>query len=265
MSELTAHNPTGRFSGLASAYARHRPDYPADAVEWIVRRAGLVADSAGGKNPPLLIDVGCGTGISSRQFAQGGVRVTGIEPNDDMRRQAEQAGGMALLHYQPGKAEQTGLADGCADCVLAAQAFHWFDASLALAEFHRILRPGGWVALVWNERDPRDACTAAYGAIIAKAPDAALVEGNRAQAGEVLLRSPLFGEGEKVEFTHRQDLDEEGLLGRAFSASYAPRQPPLAEAFAAGLRDVFARFQRDGRVGLQYVTTVYMARRPPAA
>src|SRR5688572_26706674 len=118
MSELQAHNPTGRFSGLASAYARHRPDYPADAVEWIARRAGLIADSAGGKNPPLLIDFGSGTGISSRQLARLGVRVIGVEPNDDMRRQAEQAGVKDLLRYQPGKAERTGLADACADCVL---------------------------------------------------------------------------------------------------------------------------------------------------
>src|SRR5262245_32958797 len=164
MSELKAHNPTGRFSGLASAYAKHRPDYPADAIEWIARRAGLASGS------PLLVDVGCGTGISSRQFAQRGVRVLGVEPNDDMRRQAEQAGVSGVLRFQPGKAEQTGLPDASADCVLAAQAFHWFDAAEALAEFHRILRPGGWVALVWNERDPRDACTAAYGAIIATAP-----------------------------------------------------------------------------------------------
>jgi len=160
-----------------------------------------------------------------------------------------------------GTAEATGLDDGCAAAVLAAQAFHWFDAPAALREFHRILRPGGWVALMWNERDGRDPCTAAYGEVMRTGPDAAAVEGPRMRAGEVLLHSPLFVEAHKVTFAHEQAVDEAGLLGRAFSASYAPREPAAAEAFAARLRDVFARFQRDGRVVLRYETSVYLGKR----
>ena len=210
------------------------------------------------------MDVGCGTGISSRLFAARGVPVIGIDPNDDMRARAEAMtpppGGPAP-EYRQGTAEATGLPDGCAAAVLAAQAFHWFDAPAALREFHRILRPGGWVALVWNERDGRDPCTAAYGEVMRTGPDAAAVEGPRMRAGEVLLHSPLFVEAHKVTFAHEQTVDEDGLLGRAFSASYAPREPAAAEAFAARLRDVFARFQRDGRVVLRYETSVYLGKR----
>ena len=131
----------------------------------------------------------------------------------------------------------------------------------ALAEFHRILRPGGAVALLWNERDEADLCTAAYGAVMRSAPDAAAVEVPRGRAGEALLHSPLFREGRRVCFGNGQALDEEGLLGRAFSASYAPRQPEAAAAFADALRRVFARFQQAGKVSLCYQTSVYLARR----
>jgi SAM-dependent methyltransferase len=163
--------------------------------------------------------------------------------------------------YRDGRGEATGLVDGEADAVLAAQAFHWFDAAAALCEFHRILKPGGWVALMWNERDESDACTAAYGVVMRSGPNAAAVEGPRGKAGEVLLTSPLFEAAERVPFGYEQQLDEEGLLGRAFSASYAPREPAAVEVFADALRRVFADHKRGGRVALRYVTTVYLGRR----
>src|SRR5262249_34844668 len=155
---------------------------------------------------------------------------------------AEAAGGG--VRYQKGSGESTGLPDGAAACVLAAQAFHWFDAPVALAEFRRVLRPGGWVALVWNERDESDPFTAAYGAVIRTAPDAARIEGARFRAGQALLDSPLFEAGEKTTFGHAQEVDEQGLLDRALSASYAPREPAeAAAAFERGVREVFGRFQ----------------------
>ncbi len=212
------------------------------------------------KGDALLVDVGCGTGISTRQFAAHGVDTIGVEPNDAMRARAEAEPESATTRYVKGTAEATGLPDGCATAVLAAQAFHWFDAPAALREFHRLLRPGGWVALMWNERDERDACTAAYGEVMRSGPDAAAVEGRR-RAGEVLLHTPLFIEGHKVVFHHEQALDEEGLLGRAFSASYAPREPQAAEVFAVKLREVFARYQRERRVVLCYETTVYFGKK----
>ena len=257
MTELSQHDPTGRFSGLADLYAKHRPGYPAAALDFVVRRCGL-----GGTT--VLADVGCGTGISARLFAARGVPVIGVEPNDEMRAQAIQTPappGAPAPEYRPGRAEATGLPDGAAAAVLAAQAFHWFDAPAALREFHRILRPGGWAVLLWNERDEDDPFTAAYGAVLRGAPEAAAVEGPRGRAGTALLDSPLFQEAECVRFGNEQGVDEEGLLGRAFSASYAPREPAAAAAFAEELRRVFARHRQGGTVVLRYVTTVYLARR----
>ena len=163
--------------------------------------------------------------------------------------------------YCEGRAEATNLPDATADGVLAAQAFHWFDPAAALAEFHRILKPDGWVILIWNERDPADPFTAEYGRIVGGSPQAAAVELPRGRAGQPLLTCSLFQDAERVVFHYEQELDEEGLLGRAFSASYAPREPVQAAAFASALRSVFARHQRDNRVRLCYETSVYTARR----
>src|SRR5262249_33831931 len=156
------------------------------------------------------------TGISTRLFAARGVHVIGVEPNDDMRARAEAVPG---ARYQKGTAEATELDDGCATAGLAGQAFHWFDARAALRGVHRSLRPGGGVAPVWTEREERDPCTATYGEVMRTGPDAASVEGPRLLAGEALLHSPLFVEAHKVTFAHEQAVDEDGLLGRAFSAS----------------------------------------------
>src|SRR5205823_3410773 len=154
------------------------------------------------------------------------------------------------------QAEATGLADGSVDVALAAQAFHWFEPIAALREFQRILKPRGWVVLVWNERDETDPCTAAFGTVVGGTKDAARVEKSRVLADQPLLVSELFNDGECRLFINEQELDEEGLLGRAFSASYAPKDPVQIEAHTAALRAVFARFQQAGKVVLRYQTSV---------
>jgi SAM-dependent methyltransferase len=250
-------NPTGRFSGLEDLYARHRPSYPDEAIDFILRRCNLDAITT-------LVDVGCGTGISTRLFAARGIPVIGIEPNDAMRTKAEAEPALPAEPapvYRKGTGEATGLPPGSAAAVLAAQAFHWFDAPVALREFHRILRPGGHAVLMWNERDGSDPFTAAYGEVIRSRPEAAAVEGPRGQAGEVILHTPLFTNASRTTFTNAQELDEEGMIGRAFSASYAPREPSVVAAFTAALRQVFAAHQHSGRVTLCYETSVYLGRR----
>ena len=157
------YNSVGRFAGLASLYDRHRPDYSRPAIEFILARCGLAPEKR-------LADVGCGTGIATRAFAAAGLEVIGIEPNAEMRRQAESLPLQPPIApvYRDGRAEATGLPDAWADAVVAAQAFHWFDPNTALPEFIRILRPGGWIVLMWNEPDISDPFAASYVRLLAE-------------------------------------------------------------------------------------------------
>jgi SAM-dependent methyltransferase len=248
-----------RFSGLADIYAKHRPTYPAEAIDFICRECSL--PEAG-----IIADVGCGTGISSRLFSCRGYQVLGIEPNDDMLSKAESDNTLANpVRYLKGTAESTGQADGSVDLVLCAQAFHWFDKDKALAEFKRILRPRGYVVLMWNERDESERFTAAYGAILRTLPETASVECPRGIAGNALLECPLFEDAKLTNFKNGQVVDEDGLLGRAFSASYAPKDRPGQERLTRDLKNLFAQFatESDGaqNVRLCYITSVYSARR----
>ncbi len=254
---LSQSNPTERFTDRAELYARCRPDYSAEAVDFVVTRCGLKpGDSA--------VDVGSGTGIFSRLLAVRGIKVIGIEPNDAMRQKAilaAQAEGPAP-DYRKGTGEEMGLPDEFADAVVCAQAFHWLKAETALKEFHRILKRRHWTALCWNERNETDPFTAACGDIIRSFPNAPVLEAERQRAGAALLASPLFEESTVKCFTHAQELTEDQLVGRAFSASYAPTDPVQRRRCEVALRSAFQQFACDGIGVMRYVTTVYTARRP---
>jgi SAM-dependent methyltransferase len=260
MPELNTLNPTERFTGLAQTYAKFRPSYPAHAIDYIVTRCALNRES-------ILVDVGCGTGIASRQMAALGINVVGIEPNTEMRCSAigtsEEGGNVG---YRDGRAEATGLPASFAHAVLSAQAFHWFEPVATLREFYRILKPDGWTVLMWNERDERDPATAAYGDVLRTAKDSTAIEGSRQiRAGEVLHSSPLFEQTEQVTFHNQQALDQNGLLGRALSVSYAPRDAGEQKHWESRLTEVFRRHERDGTVTLRYETTIYIAKRRASA
>jgi len=185
-----------------------------------------------------------------------------------MRAKAEAepaVAGAQLPVYRQGSAEATALPDGMAAAVLAAQAFHWFDASAAFREFQRILRPGGHAVLMWNERDSSDPFTDAYGKVIRSAPGAAAVEGPRGKAGEAIFHTSYFADAELKRFTNTQELDEDGLIGRSLSASYAPKEPAAVATFVDALRKVFETHQRNRKVLIHYVTSVYSGRAAPRA
>lgn len=252
---------TERFTGLAETYAKARPGYSDDAIEFIVSHSQL-------KPGRVLIDIGSGTGISSRIFAKRGLKVIGIEPNADMRAQAQLANGqlesssIMLPVYQEGTAEHTRLADHSADVVIAAQAFHWFVADKALPEFVRILKPDGWVVLLWNLRSETDPFTLSYGDVMRKCDQAyAETETNKLTAGNELLNSNLFVKKEKFVFKNEQIMDEETLYQRATSVSYFPKDPQSGKVILQQLKDVYAQYQNNGMVRLQYDLEVYLGQR----
>lgn len=248
---LHEYRPTERFSDRAGDYARFRPTYPAEAIDAVL--AGL-------PDPGRLAaaDVGAGTGISSRLLADRGVRVVAVEPNASMRAAAAPH---PLVAWRDGTAEATGLPDASEDLILCAQAFHWFEPEAALAEFRRILVPGGRVALLWNERDESHPATAEYSRAIREScnDDPAA---KRHVRPEALFSSPLFRDARTLAFSHVQRLDADGLVGRAVSASYVPKEGPALDRLVAVLRAMPARFaEADGCVPIVYATHLYLAER----
>lgn len=246
--DLSHLQPTARFTGLSGAYAKHRPRYPAAAVDAIV--AGLAPGAE-------AVDIGAGTGIMSRLLADRGLRVTAVEPNHDMRSAAEPH---PLVRWQDATAEATGLADRSAQLIAAAQAMHWFKPDAAAGEFSRIARPGARLAILWNIRSTTDPFTSGYQTVIERYGDRAVLAASASDAG--LLPMPGFSPMRRLSFEFRQTLDIEGFLGRAASASYTPTEGPRREACFRDLADHFARHTGpDGTAALVYETVVYLSTR----
>jgi ubiquinone/menaquinone biosynthesis C-methylase UbiE len=247
---VTSHrDSTQRFGERAGAYAAHRPTYPAPAVEAVF--AGLGDPSA-----LQIADVGAGTGISSRLFAQRGALVVAIEPNAAMRSAAE---AHPRVVWREGTAEATGLNDGAVDIVTACQAYHWFATARATEELVRIARRR--VVILQYERDEEDAFTKAYGDVVrAYATDD--TEAMRATAPAAFQRHagvPIATQ----RFASRQRFDVTSLLGRASSASYLPSEGEAARALQRELRANFDLHQRDGFVELAMQTLILVADMPP--
>ncbi|MDZ4755652.1 MAG: class I SAM-dependent methyltransferase [Phycisphaerae bacterium] len=156
MNERATHRA---FDGLASTYEAHRPRYPAVIFDRLLD--GVPQSNA---NVPIrALDVGCGTGISTRALAERAVDVIAMDPGEDMLERARAAcAAFPTIQFVLGSAENADLPAEHVDLVLAAQAFHWFEPLRALAEFHRVLRPGGRSALLWNLRVGDGGFTDAY-------------------------------------------------------------------------------------------------------
>ncbi|MCW5775639.1 MAG: class I SAM-dependent methyltransferase [Phycisphaeraceae bacterium] len=249
--------PTTRFSDRAADYARFRPTYPAEAIDAIL--AGMPALARGGalQAPIVAADVGAGTGISARLLAERGVRVIAIEPNDAMRAAAEPH---PLIEWRSGAAEATGLPGASLDLVLCAQSYHWFEPGAACREFARILRPGGRLALMWNDGDETDPVARGYYDLVREASDGAGPTSHQSAARNPTLAPPFDpARVRRLRFRNEQRLDESALIGRAMSASYVPKTGPRADRLVRGLRDLHARHAgSDWRVGLVYEVLVYL-------
>ena len=136
-----------RFSGFADTYDRYRPTPPAVFIDILTQLAGVA-------KPARVVDLGCGTGLSTRIWADRAVEVIGIEPGEDMRREAKAHTTAANIHYQHGFGQDTGLPEACADIVTISQALHWMEPGPTLAEIARILRPGGVFAAIDSDWPP---------------------------------------------------------------------------------------------------------------
>lgn len=242
-------NPQGRFSDRAENYAKYRPDYPQEAIASVISTI---------KSPIVAADIGAGTGISSRQLAEKGVKVIAIEPNIEMRNAAETH---PLVEFKTGTAEATNLPDNSFNLVTCFQGFHWFNPEPTLAEFHRILKPSGRLAIVWNNRNKDDEFTKEYSRILKQASQSHPAENEkRSRSISSVEKSELFVKIDSGNFAHQQELDLSGLIGRALSASYIPKEGEKYKELVNNLQKLYhRRADSKGLVYLVYRTDVYLA------
>ncbi|MEZ6188244.1 MAG: class I SAM-dependent methyltransferase [Planctomycetota bacterium] len=245
-------DPIGYFADRAEDYARWRPGYP---------RAAIDAALAGLPAPATVVDVGCGTGISTRALADAGAHVLGVEPDPAMLAHAQAAGGGP--RYAVGRAERLPLADASCDLVVVAQAFHWFQRDAALQEFQRVLRPGGRLALLWNVRRTDTPFMAVYADVVRRAQAATEARGRRVSRIRCAspAESPWFVDGELRAFDNHELLTWEGVYGRLNSASYVPREGPEREGLLRELRAAFDDHASEGRVLYAQTTELTLAAR----
>jgi SAM-dependent methyltransferase len=245
-------NSTERFSSRVANYIRYRPSYPVAVLELLSVKCGLAATST-------VADIGSGTGILTELLLETGAEVFAVEPNSGMREAAEQLlSDYGRFRSVSGTAEATTLPDACVDLITASQAFHWFDVQKSSQEFRRILRPRAWVALIWNERPVEEVpLLDDYDALLRRhAPEYDRVREMRVDEGKM---RDFFGHRPKTAvFPNRQTFDYAGLEGRLMSSSYAPESGhPEHEPMIAGLRELFERHNRAGKVIFPYRTLVY--------
>lgn len=251
---MSSPESTSRFSDRVDNYVRYRPTYPAAVLTLLQDRTALQPASA-------IADIGSGTGISAQLFLQNGNTVFGIEPNAAMREAAETQLRQPNFHSITGTAETTTLPAQSVDYIVAAQAFHWFDQAKARQEFVRILRPHGWIVLMWNSRRTESTdFLKAYEALL-QAYGTDYQEIRHSNNREEDLRSFFSGSVEVESLYNEQLFDFEGLKGRLLSSSYAPNpEHPQHKPMIQALKAVFEQYEEQGQVRFEYDTKVYFGR-----
>jgi ubiquinone/menaquinone biosynthesis C-methylase UbiE len=251
---MPAADSTQRFSSRVESYVRYRPSYPAAVIELLKNECGLTANS-------IIADIAFGTGIFTKLLLENGNRVFGIEPNANMRRAGEEfLGSFPNFTSVAGTAEDSTLSSQSVDFATAAQAAHWFDLKQARAEFMRILKPGGWSVLVWNERSVNStAFLREYEQLVLDfGTDYKEVRHERTTETIHQFFAPTSFHARV--FDNHQQIDYTGLEGRLLSSSYTPPSDhPNYRPMLAKLQRIFDAHQTNGKVVLEYKTRVYYA------
>jgi SAM-dependent methyltransferase len=195
------------FGRSVDAYERGRPAYPLEALAWLLE--GL---RVGPKT--TVVDVGAGTGKFTAQLVPTGATIVAVEPIDAMR--ATLTAKLPTVTALPGMAEALPLKTASADAIVAAQAFHWFNVPLAAAEFHRVLRPGGRLGVIWNERDTSVDWARELDAIV----EPYRREGPHPRSQRDVELGHLFGPVQHADFSHVQVVDLPTLRDRVASMSF---------------------------------------------
>ena len=251
---MTFTDAKERFSNRVADYVKFRPGYPAAILDLLRDECGLRAGES-----CVIADVGSGTGFLAELFLKQGNRVFGVEPNLEMRLAGEELlREFANFTSIEGAAEATTLAEASVNFVTAGQAFHWFEPLATRREFVRILKPGGWLVLVWNHRRMDTPFARDYEAMLNRySTDYGKVRASYPESSNV---KDFFGEVACAErnLSYTQFFDWSGLAGRLHSSSYAPTEDQANYApMMAELRRIFDAYQEGRRLPMEYETKIY--------
>ena len=252
---MPASNATSRFSDRVENYVRYRPGYPFEVLQELKAECSLTPSK-------VVADIASGTGIWTRLLLENGNPVFAVEPNPEMRGAGERLlAAFSKFTSVAGTAETTTLADQSVDFVTAAQAAHWFDRARARREFVRILKPGGWLVLLWNERVTNSTAflrdyeqlLLTYGTDYQDIRH----EHTTSEINEFFDPIPF----QERAFTMRQEFDYAGIEGRLLSSSYAPGPDhPRHAPMLRELRRIFEANAVEGRAVFEYKTRLYFGR-----
>jgi ubiquinone/menaquinone biosynthesis C-methylase UbiE len=229
------------FGAVAEAYDRGRPAYPVEAVAWLT-----------GGEAKVVLELGAGTGKLTRQLVDAGHAVFATDPDEAMLEVLRER--VPEVSAKTATAEDIPANDRSVDVVVVAQAFHWFDHEVALAEIARVLKPGGHVALVWNSRDERIPWVRKMGDLLGR-------QDLDTSSAEHLVHSDLFGFVEEATFKHWQEVNRETVIDLARSrSSFAMMDDAEQHEHLDHVRAFYADYGR-GMDGMQipYVTRCFRA------
>ena len=249
---MPASNATSRFSDRVENYVRYRPGYPPEVLQTLKTECGL-------SRGHVIADIASGTGIWTCRLLENGNPVLGVEPNVEMRAAGEHLlAGFRNFTSIAGTAEATTLADQSVNFVTAAQAAHWFDRECARREFVRILRPHGWLVLLWNERvtDSTPFLRDYEQLLLNYGTDYQEIRHERttAEINQFFDPAPF----EERAFDMRQEFDYAGIEGRLLSSSYAPGPDhPQHASMLRELQRIFEAHAVNGTATFEYKTRVY--------
>ena len=242
--------PTKRFSNRVNNYAKYRPSYPEAVIGFLQKTIGLQKEWT-------IADIGSGTGIFSELLLRNGYKVWGVEPNKEMREEAEKIlAGYKKFTSINGKAEQTFLTGNSIDLITVAQAFHWMDRVAAKEEFRRILKPKGFIVMLWNIRLTHTPFLKAFEELKIKF-------GTDYKASRMVKEKDIAAFfhprplTQKI-FSHAQVLDYQALKGQLLSTSYVPLEGEEHDKMILALEDIFNKYNENGFVKIEYETKVYV-------
>jgi len=241
-----------RFEAVdADDYERYRPGYASEAIDWLMERAGLGPSS-------VVIDLGAGTGKLARSFVGRVGQVIAVEPAPNMLAVLRES--VPHARAVAGTAEAIPLPEASVDCAVAGQAFHHFDGPVALRDVHRVLRPGGHFALLWNMPDPNDPLDGALDAIIDRHVGASPIHVAFDSWRDAFREAPLFLEVGEEYVTHIQETPSTTLAPAMATSSDVASLPEHGRNELLAEVEEFARNLPE-RIAITRRTEVHLFRR----